>query len=247
MFESIVSSIEGFEDTRILIGVLLLALVFSSKEIYDFWDVVSRRKLSMLKYLLEENGATGKAKSILQEQMNYVSISYVTGIKADKYLQERIIDLYEISNGNLSYTDLKKSLSFLEISDVGILKVRDFTYCDRLRFFFPISWSFLIPGILLFGTYVFSPFELPIRLTILLGSFLWIGVGFFIASERPSLNIAKKVKKEICKNREKLLSHKLNHPVKETPWWTKVAGSFENDPTFDEAVRLGEEWRRSAE
>lgn len=34
---------------------------------------------------------------------------------------------------------------------------------------------------------------------------------------------------------------------KKSPWWLKVAGSFENDPTFDEAVRLGEEWRKSAE
>ncbi len=34
---------------------------------------------------------------------------------------------------------------------------------------------------------------------------------------------------------------------KESPWWLKVAGSFENDPTFDEAVRLGQEWRKSAE
>jgi hypothetical protein len=34
---------------------------------------------------------------------------------------------------------------------------------------------------------------------------------------------------------------------KEVPWWEKVAGSFENDPTFDEAVRLGQEWRKSAE
>ncbi|MBV8885025.1 MAG: hypothetical protein JO235_13660 [Chroococcidiopsidaceae cyanobacterium CP_BM_RX_35] len=31
------------------------------------------------------------------------------------------------------------------------------------------------------------------------------------------------------------------------PWWLKVAGSFENDPTFDEAVRLGQEWRKTAE
>lgn len=31
------------------------------------------------------------------------------------------------------------------------------------------------------------------------------------------------------------------------PWWLKVAGSFENDPTFDEAVRLGQEWRKSAQ
>ena len=34
---------------------------------------------------------------------------------------------------------------------------------------------------------------------------------------------------------------------KKTPWWLKVAGSFENDPTFDEANRLGQEWRKSAE
>ena len=33
----------------------------------------------------------------------------------------------------------------------------------------------------------------------------------------------------------------------EEPWWLKVAGSFKDDPTFDEATRLGAEWRRSAE
>lgn len=31
------------------------------------------------------------------------------------------------------------------------------------------------------------------------------------------------------------------------PSWLKIVGSFENDPTFDEAVRLGQEWRRTAE
>ncbi|AKG21165.1 hypothetical protein [Calothrix sp. 336/3] len=31
------------------------------------------------------------------------------------------------------------------------------------------------------------------------------------------------------------------------PWWLKVAGSFENDPTFDEAVRFGQEWRKSTQ
>jgi hypothetical protein len=34
---------------------------------------------------------------------------------------------------------------------------------------------------------------------------------------------------------------------KDTPWWLKVAGSCENDPTFDDAVRYGQEWRKSAE
>ena len=30
------------------------------------------------------------------------------------------------------------------------------------------------------------------------------------------------------------------------PWWLKVAGSFKYDPTFDETVRLGQKWRKSA-
>ncbi|HEY9625271.1 MAG TPA: hypothetical protein V6C78_33425 [Crinalium sp.] len=34
---------------------------------------------------------------------------------------------------------------------------------------------------------------------------------------------------------------------KDVPWWLKVSGSFENDPTFDEAVQFGREWRKSAE
>lgn len=34
---------------------------------------------------------------------------------------------------------------------------------------------------------------------------------------------------------------------KEDPWWLKIAGSCEDDPTFDDAVRYGQEWRKSAE
>ena len=29
------------------------------------------------------------------------------------------------------------------------------------------------------------------------------------------------------------------------PWWQKVAGSCENDPTFDAVLELGKEWRNS--
>ena len=33
---------------------------------------------------------------------------------------------------------------------------------------------------------------------------------------------------------------------KEVPWWLKIAGSCEDDPTFDEAMHLGQQWRSSA-
>ena len=32
---------------------------------------------------------------------------------------------------------------------------------------------------------------------------------------------------------------------KETPWWESIAGSFEDDPTFEQAVQLGKDWRQS--
>ncbi len=31
----------------------------------------------------------------------------------------------------------------------------------------------------------------------------------------------------------------------EVPWWQKISGSFANDPAFEEAMRLGREWRES--
>jgi hypothetical protein len=45
---------------------------------------------------------------------------------------------------------------------------------------------------------------------------------------------------------KKLLTD-LIQPEPPSPWWLQVAGSFENDPDFDEAVRLGQEWRKTAE
>jgi hypothetical protein len=45
---------------------------------------------------------------------------------------------------------------------------------------------------------------------------------------------------------KKLLGNLLP-PEPPSPWWLQVAGSLEHDPDFDEAVRLGQEWRKTAE
>ena len=29
------------------------------------------------------------------------------------------------------------------------------------------------------------------------------------------------------------------------PWWEKIRGSFKDDPDYDEAMRLGRQWRES--
>lgn len=39
----------------------------------------------------------------------------------------------------------------------------------------------------------------------------------------------------------------LRSGSQESYWWLKIAGTFENDPTFDEVEKLGKDWRKSAD
>ena len=32
---------------------------------------------------------------------------------------------------------------------------------------------------------------------------------------------------------------------KELPWWEQIRGTFKDDPHYEEAMRLGREWRES--
>ena len=47
------------------------------------------------------------------------------------------------------------------------------------------------------------------------------------------------LEQEVC-----LLKSQATEPSGQ-PWWERVAGRFENDPAFDEIVRLGREYRES--
>ena len=37
----------------------------------------------------------------------------------------------------------------------------------------------------------------------------------------------------------------LERKKDDKPWWEKIAGTFANDPLYDEAMRLGREYRES--
>jgi hypothetical protein len=63
--------------------------------------------------------------------------------------------------------------------------------------------------------------------------------------EQPIEVRVSNLEAELAQMKELMLS--CNLPEASSTWWLKIAGSFEGDPDFDEAVRLGEEWRKSAE
>ena len=41
------------------------------------------------------------------------------------------------------------------------------------------------------------------------------------------------------------LKRKLDNLDRTTPWWEQIAGTFENDPIYEKAMRLGREYRQS--
>ena len=34
-------------------------------------------------------------------------------------------------------------------------------------------------------------------------------------------------------------------PIPRKPWWEEIRGTFKDDPVYDEAMRLGREWREA--
>jgi hypothetical protein len=46
---------------------------------------------------------------------------------------------------------------------------------------------------------------------------------------------------EVAKLKQRLTAA----PHAQLPWWERVYGAFENDPAYDEAMRLGREYRES--
>lgn len=189
----------------------MLNLVGFLDTIYSLWDNFSKRKLLILKDSLGKNGATGKAKDILQEQMNSKYISYTTGIKVDdKYLQERLIELYELAHGFLTLREINRASCFCESWHNGDLKFRKFTKLDKLKYrsSILIAGLFFLTGLSLVIAYGFLPIKPPaLVLMILLMAFSFIIGGCVIASTGSKYLTAKKVvrvKKKVWRNREKI-------------------------------------------
>lgn len=61
--------------------------------------------------------------------------------------------------------------------------------------------------------------------------------------EEPLENRVALLEAEIQAIKQRLPQPK--NPADALPWWEEIFGAFKNDPLFDEAMRLGEDYRKS--
>lgn len=184
-----------------LIATLFLTILSNLKAIYDLWDVASRRKISRLKEIKDffgENSITEKSKVILREKINSMIFEIITGIKADKYLRERVMALYENSKGRLSYDDFRKARFFLEIKDDGSLEIRNIRIPDRAAHYFNrvVSLLYFLMGSLLLIVSILATNLIGRLILILCASFIF-ALALFTMSQSGSLPAAEKIKGEI--------------------------------------------------
>lgn len=45
---------------------------------------------------------------------------------------------------------------------------------------------------------------------------------------------------------EQLKQQKTVQATEAEPWWKKIVGTYKDDPAYEEAMRLGREWRESS-
>jgi len=50
------------------------------------------------------------------------------------------------------------------------------------------------------------------------------------------------LEKELAQIKQQLQSNKIDATI---PWWQQISGVFKDSPEFEEAVRLGKEWREA--
>ena len=48
---------------------------------------------------------------------------------------------------------------------------------------------------------------------------------------------------ELEKKVDRLIEER--HGSEDKPWWKRIQGTFKDDPAYEEAMRLGREWRES--
>jgi hypothetical protein len=71
-----------------------------------------------------------------------------------------------------------------------------------------------------------------------------IRIGFAGEKSMATANIEQRVaalKAEVAELKSRL----TDTPNGKTGWWNEIAGAFADDPAFDEAMRLGREYRES--
>ncbi len=153
--EKIIESIE--KGNYFFMFVILLFLVITNIEkILAVFEDLHNKKVQRLEAYLENKFIGDMIKGIIKDQLDSYIFKAATGIRADKFMQSKILELYEKANGKFTLQQLSRVSHYMD-SDDGKIAIK-ITAFDTFVYYFHF--------ILLIGTG-------------LVALFFWMGLWFF--------------------------------------------------------------------
>ena len=99
-FGKLIDSIENGNYTVTFI-IIFIVLLVNAKNILGLLDEFHSKKIKRVNQYLESEYLDSDAKNILIEKLNYLMFKSATGIPADKFFRQKLIEIYEKGKGKI--------------------------------------------------------------------------------------------------------------------------------------------------
>jgi hypothetical protein len=183
-------------DNYILIIIILFVVFFFKFEtIFKSFDNIKKNKINFLFDLEKKPFMEESTKESIQEAINNDIFKVTTGIRTNKYMREKIIELYKEKKGEVTLYDIKNAIPFLKIDNDSL--IIELKKQDKIWSIFNLLFGFLTLslGLILIMLFPMTSSSISEKLT----SFI-IGIGllfitFPVLEEVRAYNAAKKIKK----------------------------------------------------
>ncbi|PCI27253.1 MAG: hypothetical protein COB67_08850 [SAR324 cluster bacterium] len=181
--------------------MIFLGLFFNFKSIVEFLDSRKKVKISKLEEALKNENLKGLDKELLENELTKEHFKVTIGLDVEKEFREAIIKIFKKTKGELAFKHFQRALFHMEYRD-NELSIKISIY-DNFSFYYNllVGISFSIIGLTLFAYGVLT-FSTTSFISILGLSLLVIGIGIFSLHELFPIISAKKVLKELEKQKE---------------------------------------------
>jgi len=113
----------------LIVLIVFIVLSFKFEKIFKSFDNMKKNKLNFLIDITKKDFLDNTTKENVYETINNDIFKVTTGIQTNKYMREKIINLYNNYKGEISLYDIKKSIPFLKIKNDSInIKLTKFDY-----------------------------------------------------------------------------------------------------------------------
>lgn len=174
--------------------VVMILLVIKLRSIYSFYEDFKQQKIKIFRELYSEDSLDEHIKKILKDSINNEVFYQLTGIYTEKFLRNKIIEIYEKSQGLITYRDLKIAQHFLRLEENKL--VVKINLSDKINKWFNVFLSILL---VIIASYIISLSSIidnlplvKILISNLFGVLTYLFAGFIISQTFP-IKKAKKI------------------------------------------------------